>query len=290
MKQFFLFTILLIQVFIAGAQNTFPTSGYAGIGTSSPTAPLEITVGSIWTTSFWRKSIKLADGNAIQFTGGTKKFGIGGTSPDGLYFFATNGEDASEPSEYKMVIKSDGKVGIGTITPQSNLDVNGTFRLGVNGGYGGQAYCLELTRSANAQLAGSSAEGLLLGGDASGIDMTILPNGNVGIGTASPQSKLAVNGEIFAKKVKVTLTGWPDYVFQKSYQLPSLQEIENYISRHKHLPGIPDAKEIETNGLDIGEMNKLLLKKVEELTLHMIEMNKQNQALANEVKKLKEKM
>jgi hypothetical protein len=290
MKQLALFTLLLLQIFVAKAQNIFPTSGYAGIGTTSPTAPLEVTVGSIWTTAFWRKSIKLNDGNSIQFTGGTKKFGIGGTSPNGLYFFATDAEDASQPAEYKMVIREDGRVGIGTITPQAMLDVDGTFRLGVNGGYGGEAYCLVLTRSGNAQLAGSNAGGLLLGGDPTGVDMAILPNGNVGIGTVSPQSKLAVNGEVFAKKVKVTLTGWPDYVFHKSYQLPSLQEIENYIIQHNHLPGIPDAKEIATKGLDIGEMNKQLLKKIEELTLYMIEMNKQNQVLANEVKALKEKI
>lgn len=292
MKQLSLFAILLLQVFIARSQNTFPTSGYAGIGTTTPTAPLEITIGSVWTTSGWRKSIRLGEGNAIQFTGGTKKFGIGGTSPNGLYFWTTNGEDATQSAEYRMVLRDDGNVGIGTITPQAQLDVQGTFRLGVGGGTGGLAYCIGFNRISNAQLFGTTPEGLALGGDATGIDMAILPNGNVGIGTAYPQSKLSVNGNIVARKIKVTASSadWPDYVFHKEYQLPSLQEIENYIKTYSHLPGIPDAKEIETNGLDVGEMNKQLLKKIEELTLHMIEMNKQNQVLATEVKKLKEKM
>lgn len=286
----FLFISLLLQIIIIHAvrsQNTFPypASGPIGIGTSSPTALLEVSGGNTWTSSFWKKSVKLGNGGAIQFNSGTQYFGIGGTSPNGLFFFSTNAEDVSAPAEYRMAIRNNGNVGIGTIEPQALLDVNGTFRLGVEGGHGGKAYCIEFSRSGNAQLSGAGPEGLLLGGDATGIDMAVLPNGNVGIGTTFPQSKLAVKGTIFATKVKVTLApgDWPDYVFQKGYKLLTLQEIENYVLQYKHLPDIPDAREVETNGLDVGEMNKQLLKKIEELTLHMIEMNK-------EILKLKEKM
>jgi len=105
--------------------------------------------------------------------------------------------------------------------------------------------------------------------------MTFLPGGNVGIGTANPQAKLAVDGNILAKEIKIkTDIAVPDYVFEPDYKLKSLQEVEEYIKVNKHLPEVPSAKHIKTNGLDVAEMNLLLLKKVEELTLHLIDQEK----------------
>jgi uncharacterized protein (DUF697 family) len=101
----------------------------------------------------------------------------------------------------------------------------------------------------------------------------------VGIGTLNPQSKLAVNGLITATQIKVTQTGWADYVFQPKYQLPTLAEVEKYVATHQHLEGIPSAAEVEKDGIDVGEMNKKLLAKVEELTLYLIEQNKKIAAL-----------
>ncbi len=116
--------------------------------------------------------------------------------------------------------------------------------------------------------------------------MRIKRNGNIGIGTSNPDSRLTVKGTIHAEEVKVDLSvPGPDYVFNEGYDLRSLEETENYIKAHKHLPEIPSAKEMEANGVQIGEMNMLLLKKIEELTLHQIELMKEIKQLnkANEM-------
>ena len=98
---------------------------------------------------------------------------------------------------------------------------------------------------------------------------------NIGIGTNNPDSKLTVKGSIHAEEVKVDLSvPGPDYVFESDYDLKSLEEIEAYIKAEKHLPEIPSAKEMEANGVQLGEMNMLLLKKIEELTLHTIAQEK----------------
>ncbi|XHR97338.1 hypothetical protein ACFJIV_12175 [Mucilaginibacter sp. UC70_90] len=101
----------------------------------------------------------------------------------------------------------------------------------------------------------------------------IFATGNVGIGTTDTKGyKLGVNGSVIATSVTVKLnSAWPDYVFKSAYQLPSLTEVKSYIDQNQHLPEIPSAEEVEKNGQNLGEMNKLLMKKVEELTLYAIE-------------------
>jgi|APAra7269096714_1048519.scaffolds.fasta_scaffold08710_4 hypothetical protein len=113
--------------------------------------------------------------------------------------------------------------------------------------------------------------------------------GLVGIGTADPTAKLAVNGELLAKKVKITLNIWPDYVFEPSYSLRSLDELERFISIHKHLPDIPSANEISRHDLDLGENQAKLLQKIEEMTLYLIAQDKElmsQEQLLNERKRL----
>ncbi|GGH18325.1 hypothetical protein [Mucilaginibacter phyllosphaerae] len=111
-------------------------------------------------------------------------------------------------------------------------------------------------------------------------------NGNVGIGTTNPTDKLAVNGTIHTKEVKVDLNGWSDYVFDKTYILPGLNDVETYIQQNHRLPEMPSEKEVVENGLKLGEMNKLLTKKVEELTLYLINQQKQIDELKQQIKSL----
>ncbi|UZJ64187.1 hypothetical protein OKW96_17645 [Sphingobacterium sp. KU25419] len=113
---------------------------------------------------------------------------------------------------------------------------------------------------------------------------TVNFSGNVGIGTMEPQEKLVVKGKILAEEIKVQAINWPDYVFKPEYQLPSLAETEQYILNNGHLPEVPKATEVEANGVSLGEMNKILLKKVEELTLHLIDQQKQIKELQSKEK------
>ena len=98
--------------------------------------------------------------------------------------------------------------------------------------------------------------------------------GNVGIGSSSPTHRLTVNGSIRAKEIIVD-TGWADDVFAKDYSLPTLPSIEAYVQENGHLPGIPDEEDVIENGISLGEMNLLLLRKIEEMTLHMIRLEKE---------------
>lgn len=113
--------------------------------------------------------------------------------------------------------------------------------------------------------------------------------GNVAIGTTDPKGyKLAVAGNVIAESVTVKLQGyWPDYVFEDNYILPDLHETESFIKANRHLPGIPSAREVEENGISLGEMNAKLLKKIEELTLYLIEKNKDIEELKKQVEYLK---
>lgn len=115
----------------------------------------------------------------------------------------------------------------------------------------------------------------------------IKAGGNIGIGTANPTVKLAVNGKINCKEVEVTLTGWSDYVFKDGYNLKPLSEVEAFINDNKHLPGVPSEAEVLQKGTNLGEMDALLLKKIEELTLYVIDLKKQNDNLNAQIQKLK---
>ncbi|MDR2836403.1 MAG: SlyX family protein [Bacteroidales bacterium] len=123
-------------------------------------------------------------------------------------------------------------------------------------------------------------------------NITLKPNGTVGIGTTSTTFggttyKLAVKGTIISDEITVVNTaGWADYVFDENYKLPKLFEIEQFIKANKHLPEVPSSCEVEETGVKLGEMNVLLLQKIEELTLYVIEQQKQLEKLQKKVELL----
>lgn len=84
------------------------------------------------------------------------------------------------------------------------------------------------------------------------------------------------------------MIGWPDNVFEPNYNLLPLKELEQYILKNKHLPGVPTQNEISKDGMDVYEMNAILLKKVEELTLNVMEQQKQIEQLENKIKNIKQ--
>lgn len=123
-----------------------------------------------------------------------------------------------------------------------------------------------------------------------GAQLYLKNDGTVGIGVTSPDAKLAVNGIIHAKEVKVDLTGWPDYVFKPQYKLPSLSEVKTYIDQYQHLPGMPSEQEVAKNGITLGEIIKNQTKTIEELTLYLIEkdtqLDLQNNKLVHQQKEI----
>lgn len=124
----------------------------------------------------------------------------------------------------------------------------------------------------------------------------IKANGSVGIGTTTTGSyKLAVEGKVGVRKLVVTqISNWADYVFAPTYKLLPLQDLETYIKQYQHLPDVPSASEVAANGIELGDNQAVLLKKIEELTLYVIEQEKQRKiqqeqiaAMQAEIKALK---
>ncbi|MEX2345030.1 MAG: hypothetical protein WD604_05410 [Balneolaceae bacterium] len=125
----------------------------------------------------------------------------------------------------------------------------------------------------------------------SGLGIYVKPDGKVGVGTIEPTSRLAVNGTTQTKEIIVTEQSslWPDYVFDAGYRLPDLKELEAFIQAKRHLPGIPVEEEIRNKGQNLGAIQAKLLQKIEELTLYVIELEKQDREQLQRIEELESK-
>ena len=208
----------------------------------------------------------------------------------------------STSSTQYMVISGTGRVGIGTTTPKAKLHVDHNFLA--------EGKITTLKNLVFAPEHDSTAEYWEISRTDDGLKYTYMDralqdvlflgsDGLVGVGKTNPSATLDVNGSfsagsaaingafsagsakvaglVCAKEVRVALSGapcWPDYVFSKDYNLRPILEVEQFIAENQHLPNVPSAAEVEANGIELGEMNAILLQKIEELTLYIIQMEK----------------
>ncbi|MGN6493880.1 MAG: hypothetical protein ACTHLE_17915 [Agriterribacter sp.] len=207
----------------------------------------------------------------VKLNGGSGEFRIGTTAGGYYPTFYSNGVE-------RMKIATAGNV---ELQGDGDLIINRTtqdFLKGIrfNESGGGERAFVKLNGGSGEFRIGTTAGGYYPTFYSNGVErMMIATNGNVGIGTANPGNyKLAVEGTIGARQVKVHQNSFADYVFEENYQLPTLEEVEQYIKTYKHLPEMPTAAEVEKDGLNLGDNQVLLVKKIEELTLYTIEQEK----------------
>lgn len=265
---------LVIQNDLTGTWKdniVFSDNGNVGIGTSSPESTSLLHLKKLTTDA--KITLESADANDsfINFSAQNSEFSIGfERTASNKFVFAAYGDLSANN---RMVIDGNGNIGIGTTTPSEKLhikgDINSEIRLETNNGNG---YLRLRENRLNLYNNGER--------------LTILNNGNIGIGTITPNEKLAVNGLIRAKEIKVEANGWSDFVFEDNYRLKDLEDVEIFIKDNKHLPDVPSEKEVMENGIQLGEMDAKLLQKIEELTLYMIEQNKKTEILLERVNKL----
>ncbi len=283
---------------LTSSQFVMTREGKIGIGTAVPQAIFNIVhSGTIGGTNLANSSLLIGssvkgigiDENEIVVKG--QSFYTGTSSENTHMIFRAGG------IKDRMIVRGDsGNIGIGTNSPSQKLDVNGHVKFDA---LGSNNTNLQIGHGVNDRIIADNTPNRYYGGGMffritpdpslniphNYIDVMMLTDeGNVGIGISDTKGfKLGVNGKIAATEVKVaTYANWPDYVFEKEYKLPTLQEVENHIKTKGHLANIPSAKEVAKNGILLGEMNKNLLQKIEELTLYTIQQEK-------EIEKLKEK-
>lgn len=186
-----------------------------------------------------------------------------------------------------------GNLGIATLNPTQKLHVTGNILTSAKVGFNNDITNYYIGGISN----GMEYRPYNIGkfNFTSGNGTWLFENGNVAIGTSTVPSgyKVAIAGNMIVEKIKVKKQvdgAWPDYVFSPTYKLQSLDEVEQFTKKYSHLPEIPSAKEIEKEGQDLGEMNRLLLKKVEELTLYLIEERKTNIDQGAQLKQLQEEI
>jgi hypothetical protein len=293
--------------------NLYYNNGNVGIGTSAP--PYKLTIAGSMGIVSDNVAFSVDDGSSARM-GFIKKFGLdpvlASGSNNAIIFAQSNQANiyqniSTATITERMRVAANGNVGIGITAPAYNLDVAGVIR--ASDRLQAQNLWIEsampsITMNGTSGFLGlygpsSTANGLKVGGVlisdaydyANPAKTDLIVKGRVGIGTpltSNPNDyTLAVNGRIGAKDVRVEnfSVTWPDYVFNSDYKLPSLQEVALFIKKHKHLQDVPSAGEVEKNGQSLAEMNAILLKKVEELTLYLISQDERISNLEQELEK-----
>lgn len=242
------FAFILVTVSTGYSQsNTFPSSGNVGIGTTSPNSPLTVK--------------------------GTLNIGVRANY---------GGDFATDNADYSNVLS------IGDIGPESGLKIykqgsgDSPSFLGPNN-YN-DSYVFEMTDTN-----GNTPDGGIVFAGTGKDDIFdgifyIRGNGRVGVGVKNPSTDFEVDGTAKAEEVIVEENVGADFVFEVGYALPELEEVESHIQKHKHLQGIPSAQQMRRHGVRVGDLQMKLLQKIEELTLYVIELKKENRALAKENK------
>jgi len=267
--------------FAAGLGNT--ASGFFSLATGNYTAATARA-----TASFGDYTVAQSYGSFV--IGAYNKIDGNGTAwvPTDPLFVVGNGTGLSARGNALTLLKN-GNLGLGILYPPSRLSIlgggNKTSGFSINNGdvhtciYNQpvtNAGVIQVWAQGNANTIGNMPYSLQLQPD----------GGTVGIGLPATNSayKLSVNGDIRAKRVVIE-TNWPDYVFEKDYKLKTLQQVDEFIQANGHLPEMPTQQEVKANGGDLGELVKLQMQKIEELTLYVIALNKKIEELSKTVKK-----
>ena len=259
-----------------GDSSVYRLKGSVGIGTSAPRAQLDL--ADIFTAG--GMNLKIGNDTYLSDVDLSHTLGLLSISdPErGALLLGTDGP---------LLSGKDRKLGIGTSNPSSTLELNSNISSG-----GPTGLCIANGSSAKWFMGMNNGKNyindLVIGNfEALGNDparfMVLKQDGTIGLGTHDTYSyKLAVNGAILTEEVTVKLRGnWPDYVFGEDYKLMPLGSLSEYINDHGHLPEVPDAGEVSRNGLRLGEMERVLLKKVEELTLYILDQEERINAMEN---------